>query len=161
MKNKSLFAFLLFALAALGCHEKKHRPMQLEKVHCRRVQKTVSDSSSDWLYWYWIQDSYSRNFYYFSSPMPVNEGFLSTETWSKAKALPEEIEREAGETLPDEDVSPENLSGVESDMENFFESIPENNSLDSMEGVPETEPASDPETDTSSGPSDSGAGDSE
>jgi uncharacterized membrane protein YgcG len=163
MKNKSTFllVIILSAIALAGCgHREKQQPPPLEMVHAKRVHHPASSGSDDgWLYFYWFQDSVTRNFYYFDSTEPMSSSLFTSANWQRSATAPKELEELESETLPDEPVATEDLGAAAAELQSDFASIPAENSLDSMEGVPDSSVASDTSSDSGSG-GDSGGGDS-
>lgn len=184
MKIKYLLALVSATLLIAGCDRQArhhYRPLIAEKeevkiykVHhtnnivtnatSKVVVSNSSTSANDWLYWYIIFDRNTRSYYYSASPDLMTT--YSSLTWTESKTAPTIAEAEE-EVEPVETVEVESsqLGEATTEISSDYSSIPEDNSLDSMEGVPEAPseaaPAesapSESSSDSSSSSSDSGS----
>lgn len=159
MKNKILLILTLVSLIAFtGCDEHHNRKHVRKTVPTKETVKSYrthsTSNNNDWIYWYLLFDNNTRSYYYASSPSPVSS--YSSLSWAKSDKVPEEIDEKTAENIGEQEVSTEQLGEAATEIQSDYSSIPENNSLDSMEGVPESDTSS---GDTSSG-GDSGGGDS-
>jgi len=162
MKIKYLFALLSASLLLAGCdqrHQTRHyRPLMAEKETVKvykthrtnsvpaavlngvtRVASTVADTSSDdnsWIYLYIIYDSTTRSYYSADSTTPVTS--YSSLQWSKSSTEPEV---EPTEEIQTAEVETSDLGEATAEISGDYSSIPEDNSLDSMEGVPDSSPS--------------------
>lgn len=167
MKIKYLFALLLSTLLIAGCN-KWQRPVLAEKetvkvykVHrtnsipvaqiangVARVLEAVAEVSDS--YEYVIYDNNTRSFYSASSPTPVTS--YSSLSWSKSPTPPAEVNE--AEIMETTEVNTSDLGQAAETISADYSSIPEPNSLDSMEGVPSTDTGT-----TDSGGTSDGGGD--
>jgi hypothetical protein len=77
------FLGLLLAFALLSCNSHK----KSVKVHCYQVNKGTSDAPLIW--YFYVMDGTSGDYYYYSSPTPVTN--FSAVTWAESASLPAEI----------------------------------------------------------------------
>ena len=172
MKTKHLFTLLLSTLLIAGCDQQvrhHYRPLLAEKetVKVYKVHRTnsvpaivngaadaVNNSSDDnsWLYWYIIYDSNTRSYYEASSLMPGMT--YSSLTWSKSSTPPTEVNE--AEIMQEVEVQTAELGEAATEISTDYSSIPEVNSLDSMEGVPSTDTGTTDSGGTSDGGGSSG-----
>ncbi len=149
--NKYLrLTLILTSLSLIGCapHTKHHA-----KETVKEYRQHQSDNS--WLYYYILFNNSNNTYYYTSSPTPLTS-FDST-SWQSSATKPAVLEFNEGEQVEEvgeQTVDTADLGGAGSQIEN---------SLDSMEGVPDSsESAADSSSSSDSGSSggDSGGGDS-
>ena len=150
MKIKYLLALLSASLLIVGCgqqHQTRHyRPLManLEEIkiykthrtnsvpatvlngvaHVASVANSNTSSDNNWIYWYIIYDSNTRSYYSAASTTP--DVSYSSLTWSKMTTV---------------EVETSQLGEATTEISSDYASIPEANSLDSMEGVPESSPS--------------------
>ena len=173
MKIKYLFALLLSTLLIAGCDQRTanrhYRPLLAEKetvtvykVHhtnsipvaqiangVARAVEAVADAMDS--YEYVIYDNNTSTFYTASSSMPGMT--YSSLSWSKSPTPPTDLND--AEIMQEIEVPTSDLGQAATEISTDYSSIPEVNSLDSMEGVPSTDTG----TTDAGGTSDGGGGD--
>jgi hypothetical protein len=100
------------------------------------VANSNTSSDNNWIYWYIIYDSNTRSYYSAASTTP--DVSYSSLTWSKSS---EEPQVELSEEMTTVEVETSQLGEATTEISSDYASIPEANSLDSMEGVPESSPS--------------------
>lgn len=180
------YLFMMIALLALffsttGCDRhtnhahRNHHPAGAEAVQTVEVYKTPANNNSgnDWLFWYLMFNNQSHSYYYYSSPAPIAESSYSRIPWTRSDTKPPALTEPEDTTPPTlnpdtvaveptiqpietQQVPDSQLGAAGAEIESSY-GVPEENSLDSMEGVPE---GNDPSTSESTGESSSSSGDS-
>ena len=164
-QRETSFIFLLFLLIAFvitmafytGCDKHRHHKRILaekEELKIYRVHKVDDDT---WIYWYIFMNNNTHNYYYASSPTYVQYSSLS---WTRSASIPQELDKQT--PIEEESVETQDLG-----QEAVAEVSADENSLDSMEGVPESSESSSEASSSDSGSSssdssssgDSGGGD--
>lgn len=158
MKNKTLILLLtIISLTLIGCDSRHRQPPTKEKVAVYKVKNDSAKGDDDaWVYWYMIYDNNVNSYYYAQSSSLVSS--YSKLNWQKSEGPPENFTEE--EEISENEVPSDELGNAETEIQSDFSSIPENNSLDSMEGV-DSSPSSSSESGSSDGGSsggDSGGG---
>lgn len=141
--NKNISILLLSTIVfTFGCNERHHHvKKQLPKTEVLktvRIHNPLSTSNNDWIYWYLINDNNTHTYYYSSSPNRVTS--YSNLSWIKSISLPKELEEKEVEVLEESEIEVSDLgTDAVSEITADYSSIPEDNSLDSMEGVPDSD----------------------
>ncbi len=161
---KSFNLLLLAAVLLCGCDENQHhtRHHRHRKAPKHEIVQTLRErlDNDSWLYWFIVYDSHTRNYYYASSP--YERPTFSTINWSTSSARPAVLDKTNIEPLDNEEVETSELGEAAEEITSDY-GVPDDNSLDSMEGVPDSADASDSSSDSGgfdSGSSDSGSSDS-
>lgn len=148
----------LLTVAITGCDQPQYQRRHVKRHTKEHVENyRVRDANNDWIYWYILFNNNNNTYYYYSSPTPVSS--YSSISWATSSSRPVQLSQEnltQIEELPTQEVEIQDLG--ETIAAEFDYGVPENNSLDSMEGVPDSAP--DSSMDSSSDSFDSGSSDS-
>ncbi len=158
---------LLLARITISCSNNNSRQKKNKhvNVHSWKVTGNTTNSSTDddWIYWYIIYSNYNTCptcCYTYNSNSPVTN--YENVQWSQSNQLPTEIQSPEAQELEVQSVEPEQFS---EQMENNFDTTPENfegMTADEMGDYEGAGDGNDGSSDNSSGDSggDSGGGDS-
>lgn len=137
---KSLLSVLiLVAFIVSGCDNSHHRrknrrkPQVPHSVAVTTYRVHIADAVDDsYIYWYSIYDSNTRSYY--TASLPTQTSSYSTLNWSSAQVRPATLNNAEKISENEVELNEQELGEVAEEIESDYGDIPDDNSLDSMEG---------------------------